>query len=532
MPAPRSLSLLIAALGGEGGGVLSDWIVQCALRCGLPVQATSVPGVAQRTGSTSYYLELLTEPAPAGAKPVFALSPVPGDVDVVLSSELLETARSLERGFVQPQRTTLISATHRVYTTLEKMQMGDGRFDSERVHASARALAARYLPLDMAAIAARHGTVISAVMFGALAGAGVLPWPRALCEQVIRDGGLGVEASLAGFAQACDTVATADARRTLADADLAAGERHGAGFADSWATELARLPAAMREHAAHGIARLVDYQDEAWARRYLQRLHRLAAASTQVPVGTPLAAPTRDRTLAEAARWLALWMSYEDVIRVADLKTRRSRFERIRAEAGAREDEIVDVVEFLKPGIDELAAIAPRGLGGWLRDRAERRGTLQRSFGGLRLASTHVHGFMMLRMLAMLRPLRPRSLRFHDENTAIDGWLDALGTLLATPAGEPLAELPRLIKGYGDTYRRGRARYQRIVDTLVAPMLRGERTPDAAGAAELRAAIDAALADPDGLGLERRLQAAGIAPLPPGFKPVHWVRKPRDRSTA
>src|SRR5690606_40261947 len=110
--------ILIAALGGEGGGVLADWIVGCALAQGLPVQATSVPGVAQRTGATSYYIETMRAPAPDGSKPVFALNPMPGRVDVVLASELLEAARTIERGFVSPARTTLIAARHRVYTTV------------------------------------------------------------------------------------------------------------------------------------------------------------------------------------------------------------------------------------------------------------------------------------------------------------------------------------------------------------------------------------------------------------------------------
>ncbi|HRO59578.1 MAG TPA: 2-oxoacid:acceptor oxidoreductase family protein, partial [Burkholderiaceae bacterium] len=192
MSKEEPLSILIAALGGEGGSVLADWIVDCALERGLPVQATSVPGVAQRTGATSYYIELMRVPAPhdgrpiaarpSAARPIFALSPVPGCVDVVLASELLEAARMIERGFVNPQRTTLIMARHRVYTTLEKMQMGDGRFDEARVHEAARSCAMRCLSVDMQALTARHGTVISAVMFGALAGAGVLPWDRQTCE--------------------------------------------------------------------------------------------------------------------------------------------------------------------------------------------------------------------------------------------------------------------------------------------------------------------------------------------------------------
>ena len=137
-PQDHSYGILIAALGGEGGGVLADWLVQCALRHGLPVQATSVPGVAQRTGATSYYIELLREPAPAGATPVFGLTPVAGRVDVVVASELLEASRMVERGFVTG-RTTLLSSTHRVYTTLEKMHMADGRQDPQRLRKPDRA---------------------------------------------------------------------------------------------------------------------------------------------------------------------------------------------------------------------------------------------------------------------------------------------------------------------------------------------------------------------------------------------------------
>ena len=55
----RSLTVLIAALGGEGGGVLADWLMQAATGSGFPAQATSIPGVAQRTGATTYYLEIL-----------------------------------------------------------------------------------------------------------------------------------------------------------------------------------------------------------------------------------------------------------------------------------------------------------------------------------------------------------------------------------------------------------------------------------------------------------------------------------------
>src|ERR1700690_3342158 len=180
-PTQRPITILIAALGGEGGGVLADWIIAAATAEDYPVQSTSIPGVAQRTGATTYYVELYPARMAelGGLRPVMTLTPAPSYVDVMVSSELLETGRAMLNGFVTPERTTLIASTHRIYTTAEKMQMGDGRFDSERVVKAANAMAKRAILFDMQDLAARSGTVINAVMFGALAGAGVLPLPRA-----------------------------------------------------------------------------------------------------------------------------------------------------------------------------------------------------------------------------------------------------------------------------------------------------------------------------------------------------------------
>ncbi len=515
----RPLTILIAALGGEGGGVLNDWIVTCALDQGLPVQATSVPGVAQRTGSTSYYVEMMRTPPPDGALPVFALSPMPGGVDVVVASELLEAARTIERGFVHPKRTTLIASSSRVYTTQEKMQMGDGRFDESLAHAAAKRLSARYLTLDMGALAAEHRTVISAVMFGALAGTGVLPWSREVCERVIRDGGVGVATSLAGFGAAYDAIADGAARQALAGA-------HPAGRAapDMWAPLLATLPASMRENAAHGVVRVLDYQDAAYARQYVDRLQRLAAAA-----GDAQGRPTVAQALAEAARYLALWMTYEDVIRVADLKSRRSRVDRIRGEARARDGEIVRIVEYFKPGVDEVASVLPGALGKRLRDWAVKNDKLDTLNRGMHLPSTHVGGFLMLRTLAKMRRMRRSSLRFREEQEAIERWLAALEKMLPlSPVfAAALAEVPHVLKGYGDTYRRGRASFARIFDTLVERALQSAEAPGADAAQELRGAIAAALAEPEGRQLEKTLEKAGIVPLPPVAKPIVWMKKPR-----
>ncbi|HEX2113972.1 MAG TPA: 2-oxoacid:acceptor oxidoreductase family protein, partial [Alphaproteobacteria bacterium] len=164
----RPVTILIAALGGEGGGVLADWLVDAATAEGFPVQSTSIPGVAQRTGATTYYVEIFPARADTldSRQPVMALTPSPGNIDLMVASELIEAGRAMQNGYVSPERTTLVASTHRIYATVEKMQMADGRFESERVMAAARQLARQAVLFDMRELAQQNGTVINAVLFG------------------------------------------------------------------------------------------------------------------------------------------------------------------------------------------------------------------------------------------------------------------------------------------------------------------------------------------------------------------------------
>src|SRR5215213_5100903 len=212
------LKIAILAMGGEGGGVLADWIVDLAEHNGWLAQTTSVPGVAQRTGATIYYVELYPERDAErdGVEPVFALMPLPGDVDVVLASELMECGRAVQRGLVTPDRTTLIASTHRIYSIAEKTALGDGRVASDALLAHARTAAKRFVRFDMAEAAEQAGSVISAVLFGALAGTGVLPFSRAQFEATVARGGVGVAPSLKAFAAAYERAA-GDAEQPLFD---------------------------------------------------------------------------------------------------------------------------------------------------------------------------------------------------------------------------------------------------------------------------------------------------------------------------
>jgi indolepyruvate ferredoxin oxidoreductase beta subunit len=480
----RSITVLVAALGGEGGGVMADWLMHTATACGYPAQATSIPGVAQRTGATTYYLEIFPAQREAlgGREPVMSLTPSPGNVDLMVASELLEAGRAMQNGYVTPDRTTLIASTHRIYATVEKMQMADGRFSSERVLAAAKQLAQRAVLFDMRQLAQDSGTVINAVLFGAMAGSGALPLPREACEAAIRRSGKGAEASLRGFATGYD---------------IAAGARQ------TPAAEPRPLPPETREILELGAARLRDYQGEAYARLYLERVASLGDADPKL--------------LGEAGRHLALWMSYEDIIRVADLKTRASRFARVRREVGAGEGEPVVVIDYLKPGVEELASLLPPSLGRALLAWAGQRGKLDAYNVGMHVKTSGVFGYLLVRALAWLKPWRPHSMRYAEEQALIERWLTAVRAAVprSTALALEIAECAGLLKGYGETHRRGRGNFLAILDALVD----NPATDDpAAQAAAIRKAREAALADPEQKALEKTLG-----------RPVTWLRAEKTR---
>ena len=479
--------VLIAALGGEGGGVLAGWLVRCARESGRAVQATSVPGVAQRTGATSYYLEWTAEPVDNSDAPTFAMSPVPACVDVVVASESLEAARMLERGFVTPDLTCLIASTSRVYTTAEKMHMVDGRLDDSLIHTLSQTLAREAILMDMESIRKAHQTAISAVLFGAMSGASVLPWSVEACEAVITASGKGVAASLAGFHAA---------RQRALDAKNAVAVEQPVSPTQLKLAEVCTL----------GEARCLDYQDAAYATEYRDLVSQACASQGM----------SHELTAAwtEGARHLALWMCYEDLIRVADLKTKPERIARIRAEAQARDGQLVRVTEHFKPGIEEIASVLPQRLGRLLIQKTSERQKKKFQFG-LHVRSTSLWGYLMLRGLARMRPLRRRSLRYHEEATARHAWWEAMRELApkSPTFGLALASLPQVLKGYGDTQKRGRENYDRLWRTCVEPALTAPEGLDAAGK-HLAEAIKATLSNPD----------AHVAPSPQS-QPIRWFKQ-------
>lgn len=442
MTIERPLCVIIGALGGQGGGVLADWLVEAAHLAGYPAQSTSIPGVAQRTGATTYYFELYPEKTPAGT-PVFSLFPSADDVDLVVALELTEAGRALERGFVT-ERTTVITSDARVYSTAEKSVAGKGTIDSAAILESLRAAAKHVVRLG---IANPFGRDVNALAFGTLIASGVLPLLEEHARQAIKVAGLAIEANLASFEVGLQlTHGETGVVRVREAAPVLAPPPPG------FEADMAALPESLHALVGHALARLVDYQDAAYAHRYLERLQSILEADSTAQ---------NHRLTTLVAQRLAAWMSHEDVIRVAQLKTKPGRLARVRREMAATPGEPVTVEDFLSPSRDQLTEILPPGFA-----RLLPRGNGSDPFSHhLRWRTFSPFGFVALKFLAALKPLRPRAMGFAENQQAIEAWLSAVRQAMRVDYALAcdVAALAVWARGYGDVRARGLARLTHIL---------------------------------------------------------------------
>ena len=543
----QPISILLCALGGEGGGVLADWLVDAARHGGLAAQATSIPGVAQRTGATTYYLEIFPTPISelGGRRPVFGLNPLPGRLDLLVSSELLETARQISLGLCSADRTLLISASNRALTTHEKMQMGDGRMDDAVLLQLLQQHSHASHVLDMVALTRQAGTVVSAVMLGCIAASKLLPLRREDFEFAVHEGqakerqSASQQASLRGFALAWDAMQAQSTQSKFVDAVLT----NTLTIPNVTSEQIAKLspelaatfPSDMHEMLGLGVARLMDYQGDRYVSLYIQRLREVLASEQRN--GTDGACTVTKET----ARWLALWMAFDDIVRVADLKSRASRSQRVRTEVKAKADDVLKVYDHFKPGVPEFAALLPKVFALPLL-----RWDRQRSASGLsplalpiKVGTHSVIGMVMLRVLASFKWLRVLGNRYAEEQAMIDAWLKALvrGAQEDVNLGLALAQCGQLIKGYGTTNERGRDNLLHILrhlaphDVYVDSSARNAETSrDSQAHLQKRInaindARNAALRDAGGMALDQALRAHGAPIREVKAQPIRWMAR-------
>ena len=547
----QPISILLCALGGEGGGVLADWLVDAARHGGLAAQATSIPGVAQRTGATTYYLEIFPTPISelGGRRPVFGLNPLPGRLDLLVSSELLETARQISLGLCSPDRTLLISASNRALTTHEKMQMGDGRMDDAVLLQLLQQHSHASHVLDMVALTRQAGTVVSAVMLGCIAASKLLPLRREDFEFAVHEGqakerqSASQQASLRGFALAWDAMQAQSTQSKFVDAVLT----NTLTIPNVTSEQIAKLspelaatfPSDMHEMLGLGVARLMDYQGARYVSLYIQRLREVLASEQRN--GTDGACTVTKET----ARWLALWMAFDDIVRVADLKSRASRWQRVRMEVKAKTDDVLKVYDHFKPGVPEFAALLPKVFALPLL-----RWDRQRSASGLsplalpiKVGTHSVIGMVMLRALASFKWLRVLGNRYAEEQAMIDAWLKALvrGAQEDVNLGLALAQCGQLIKGYGTTNERGRDNLLHILrhlaphDVSVDSSARNAETSrDSQAHLQKRInaindARNAALRDAGGIALDQALRAHGAPIREVKAQPIRWMARSKPQ---
>jgi len=491
-PKLQPLKIVIAALGGEGGSVLTKWLIDTAERIGYLAQYTSIPGVAQRTGATTYYIELfpVTTDTPA---PIMALTPSPGDIDIVVASELLEVGRAIEKGLVTPGKTTLIGSTHRMYAVSEKTAMTDNRYQSEIIITAAQEFADTLILQDLKVVSEKAGSIINAVLFGALAASGKLGTDRTVFEDVIRAGGKAVDSNLAGFSAGSNLTEQANGTQTST-------QTTPLPVVPAPLPVIAEFPKELHPVLGLGLERTAAYQSQKYADLFMDRARKIFTADK--------AAGGQAKSYAlsvETARYLALRMTYEDVIRVADIKTDAERLKDIQAKAG-QAGAIVEIVDYFKPGIEEIRAILPRSLSAALKPFEAQ--TFFRPFkGGIRLKTTSITGYYALRAMAKLKWWRPSSDRFKTEQQNIDVWLGQVIDLAAQDYDLALeyTECANLLKGYGDTYRQGMTNFEKITALLT----RIQPQKDAADI--LQTLRTAALENPDGSSLDQAIEAAGFS---------------------
>jgi indolepyruvate ferredoxin oxidoreductase beta subunit len=196
-------------------------------------------------------------------------------------------------------------------------------------------------------------------------------------------------------------------------------------------------------------------------------------------------------------------MAYDDIIRVADLKTRGTRFDRVRKEVGVKPDQLLYMTEYMHPRMEEVCGTLPKGLGLWIESRPKVFAFFDRLINkGRRVQTGTMFWFLSLYLISALRRMRRNTLRHFREIEHRDAWLATAASLVSRNYDLAVEVLNnrRLVKGYSDTHARGLSKFDRVMSAL--PLL--EQRDD--GAAWMRRLRQAALLDEQGIALDGALK--------------------------
>ncbi len=511
MELKKPITVLVAAVGGQGGQLFSQWLFDAAKEAGFYPVGVGLPGLSQREGATVYYLEFFAEPE---ATATFSPFPEKGKVHVLVGLELLELLRALREGYLAEDG-AIIGSTHRVLTTDEKLPFKGGFVTAEQVMPFLQGQAKQCIAFDAVRAAALTGLserAANAILFGALAASGVLPFPTDAFRKAIEHYGVAVAFNLRAFdfglryrewlhqLSALDDFSTRE-WETLPEPKLPAEvqqKMERLSVDDELATIL--------QHAARWLC---HYQDARYFARYLDCVREVYERDERR--GTRDGDRTTDLLVTkEVARILAMRMAYEDAIRVAQLKTQRQRFERLRYEHQLDNNAIYRILDFFSPDWDELTGLLPFGRtrhkefatremkGDELTRLPAQSEELRRPALQLKVETSSLTGYLLLKVLHLLKPLRPYSRRFKEEWAAITEWLDEVKRSLDKDYNLAflIARSGELVRGYGRTRRKTLALWRTFVGFLNALQKRGISTSEIVSLGEQF--LDLAMSGPEG----------------------------------
>jgi indolepyruvate ferredoxin oxidoreductase beta subunit len=482
------LKILIPAVGGQGGGVLTEWLVQAFLSEGFDVQGIGLPGLSQRGGSTVYYLEAHPKINADEKQIVFSQYPVPGDVDVILAQEFLELGRVLEQGYGS-DKTTIVTSTHRIYSTLEKMPISSGIYSDEKLKKLAINFSSKFIGFNALEIAKENGMDelgVNAILLGALGASGALPISEVNYLKGIEQAGVAVANNIKAFRIGWELIKSGRYEEPKAKPQIKWEDfieervqkldvKRGEEYITLISQIESEYPSRIREILAEAIFRLIDYQDVWYAKKYLKEIKTILDIDKEMKGGFKL--------IELYAKNLALLMSYEDGIRVAELKTKPERFKRIKEEMRLRDDQMLRVTDYLKPDAEEVYGLLPNLIIAPIIRFTKT--DLFRSFWpenrkltvGQKPVTTSFSGFLRLWLLTKLKFMRPYSYRYHREYSIIKKYRANVEkySRLNYELGCLVAKSAQMIKGYGRVRRRTMDAFNRFSDNIIAPLVEFEK---------------------------------------------------------
>jgi len=483
------IKIFIPAVGGQGGGVLTEWLVQAFFLEDYDVQGISLPGLSQRGGSTVYYLEAHPRSASVGKQIIFAQFPVPGEVDVIISQEFLELGRALQLGYGS-DKTTIVTSTHRVYSTLEKMPVGSGIYADENLRKIASSFSSRFIELDAMKLSKENGMedlAVNAILLGAVSASGVLPIKKESFVKSVEMVGVAVKASLKAFEVGYEHVSSRKAigqkkpavlwENFVRDRADKLGEYDREEYLGRVSKLESEFPANLREILAESVFRLLEYQDSDYADEYLEDVRAVHQLDESAKGGG-------FKLTENYAKNLALLMSYEDGIRVADLKIKSDRFKRIKEEMRLRDDQVFRVVDYLKPDAEEIYGLLPNFLVAPVVSFTETRlfkkiwpRKKPLTFGQTPV-TTSFSGYARLWFLTKMKFMRRRSFRYKKEHALIKKYGEAVRyyASLDYRVGCLVAKSASMVKGYGKVRRRTMNAFTRFIDNIIFPIAEYEKS--------------------------------------------------------